>query len=140
MDNQSTTPSASEDASHSETKANLDRAAELLARGLTPAQTAKELGVKPQTIRQWHVDYPSLRKAVNAMRAEMTEAAYNTLAAQSKDMAQVIHDAALGDEVSSVQLRAAEMALRLMMQFRDNDLETRVAALEAAKAEGGTVA
>lgn len=140
MDNSdnTTTPRASAEAIRSDMAERLDRCAELLSKGRTPAQVGETLGVRAGTVRQWLVDYPSLRQAVNAMRAEASEAAYNHLAERSSSMAAVISDAAQGGSVTPLQVKAAETALRIMAQFRDADLEARVAALEAgAKGQEG---
>jgi orotate phosphoribosyltransferase-like protein len=135
MDNESTTPRASEGATKAETIANLDKAAELLARGLTPALTAKELGVKPQTVRQWLVDHPALRKAVNAMRADATEAAYNRLTDSASEMAGIMLDGAR-DMATPAQVRAADLVLARIATLRDAVIvEERLASLEAQLAE-----
>lgn len=82
------------------------RAAGLLARGMSCADTAKEVGVSPQTISAWKKD-PEFEATVNSLKWEVLETARDQLRTLVPDAVKALQDLVNGATREDVRRKAA---------------------------------
>ncbi|MFJ8766671.1 hypothetical protein [Streptomyces clavifer] len=112
-----------------------EEAVPLLARGMSSEQVGERIGVTGRTVRRWTEDH-EFTAAVTAARAALLSESVAALGAASRDAVAVLH-AALTDDSVALRIRAASILIGALPSFAEHaELNTRIAALEAAIEKG----
>lgn len=106
-----------------------DAVVPLLARGLSPTDVARELGLNERTVRRWRSD-PEVAAEVSVIRRAITEETVGALTEAVRKAVDTL-TAALGDESAAIRVRAAAELVRAFVAVASHaELEQRIAALE----------
>lgn len=102
-----------------------------LAQGRPPLEAAAAGGISARTLRRWQ-QTPEFRAEVTRLRSQLLDRTVGALVEAAADAVATLR-AALDDDDSAVQVRAARAILSALIQVRESaDLEARITALEAA--------
>jgi hypothetical protein len=110
-----------------------------LAAGHTQDEAARETGAGTRTIKTWLHDLPTFTRRITELRAEMTSRALGRLTADMASAADTLGYLSRKAKSETVRLGAARALLELGNKLREsNELEQRIAALEANQNSTGT--
>jgi hypothetical protein len=110
--------------------AKKDKAAALLASGLTMRAVAKKLGVNERTIHTWRAD-PEFLKLVTDYQSKMIARSLGRLSNAASKAVQTLIDCLKSNESDSVKVRAAMGILDQLVKMRElTNHEQRLTELE----------
>ncbi|MFF8954091.1 hypothetical protein ACF09I_35640 [Streptomyces sp. NPDC014940] len=116
-----------------------NRAALLLARGLSSDKAGEDVGVSGRTVRRWREE-PGFEAQVQEARRAILAEAVAALGAAARDAVATLH-AALSEDSAAVRVRAAAVLLSALPSLAEfAELSDRMAALEAALSPDGRTA
>jgi hypothetical protein len=111
------------------------RLIELLARGESQANAARQTGLSDRTIRR-RLDDPAFRQQVDEFRAQMLESASGRLADLLDQALDTLADLMTHSGPPAVRLQAAKCVFESALKYREAaSLEQRLLALELAHEE-----
>ncbi len=112
------------------------RLIELLARGVSQVDAARQTGISDRTVRRRLAD-PEFRRQVEKFRGTMVESAAGKLASLLDEAADTLQALMKPDVPAGIRLSAARAALEHCCRIRETvELERRVAELETHFSQG----